>query len=104
MHLLLLSRIGNIRKFILQSVTEVIFGKSDCAGERSIQEEAETLVSYIVCFHIIFYARQAHFLTNHSDKAMNNGQPQFGVLVENCGGEVPQRKGEDEGGWWCGEI
>lgn len=53
--LLLLSRIGNIVKFILQSVTEVIFGKSDCLGGRGVQGQAETSVSYIVCFHVIVY-------------------------------------------------
>lgn len=68
MHLLLLSRIGDIRKFIFQSVTEVTFGKSNGLGGRSIQEQAETLVSYIVCVHVVVYDKQAHRLTNHSDK------------------------------------
>ena len=52
MCLLLVFRIGNIRKSLLQTMTEVAFGNLNWLGRRGGQEQVETSVLYIVCMRV----------------------------------------------------
>ena len=52
MCLLLVFCIGNIRKSLLQTMTEVAFGNLNWLGRRGGQEQVETSVLYIVCMRV----------------------------------------------------